>query len=69
MLTAAQRHALATRADLLAEECRIKMMDRVTWAGRLAALGDYGSTGGSAADRRLIVEAMAAIEKGRKDRP
>lgn len=63
MLTLDQQVALTTRSDLLAAEAKCVSRDQVTWAGRLAALGDYGTTGGSAADRRRIVEALAAIER------
>lgn len=64
MLTEAQRQALTTRPDLLeAEACKVRQ-SRKTWAGRLADLGDYGKHGGgSAGDRRLVVEAMAALER------
>jgi hypothetical protein len=61
-VTRSQRLALVSRADLLAEEAALVVERRLTWSGRLAELGDYGRSGGSAADRRLIVEAMAAME-------
>lgn len=63
-LTPDQRRALTTRADLLAAEAAIVRESRRTWAGRLAGLGDYGRFGGgSSLDRRLVVEAMAALEQ------
>lgn len=56
---------LTRRADLLAEEARIVAGGLgMTWANRLRDLGDYGRSGGSAADRRQIVETLAAIERG-----
>lgn len=61
-MTNAHRAALVTRADLLAEEAALIEERGITWRGRLAELGGYGRTGGSAADRRAIVEAMAALE-------
>lgn len=61
-VTREQRIALTTRADLLAEEAALVVEQRITWAGRLAQLGDYGTRGGSAADRRQIIEAMASLE-------
>ena len=57
---------LVDRPDLLAEEAKIVSERRLTWRGRLREFGDYGTTGGSAADRRAIVEALAQMEsKGR----
>lgn len=65
MLTEAQRLTLTRRNDLLAREAELVRDQRITWRGRLAQMGDYGSFGGgSATDRRLIVEAMAALEAG-----
>jgi hypothetical protein len=61
-LSGRQRIALTTRADLLAQESALVCERRITWQGRLGELGDYGLSGGSAADRRLIVEAMARLE-------
>jgi hypothetical protein len=61
-VTKSQRFALVTRADLLAEEAALVAERRITWRGRLRELGDYGTRGGSAADRRSIVEALAALE-------
>lgn len=59
----ALRRALITRTDLLEEECRIVRARRQTWAGRLYDLGDdFGRSGGSSLDRRLIVEAMTSLE-------
>lgn len=57
--------ALTRRADLLASEAGIVSSAKMTWAGRLRSLGtDYGRSGGSAADRRAVIEAMVAIERG-----
>jgi len=53
---------LLQRPDLLADEAHIVATRRVTWGGRLAQIGDYGTSGGSAADRRSIIETMAALE-------
>lgn len=64
MLTKSQRWALTTRADLLAEEAAIVVERKITWAGRARELADSGRSGVSAMDRRLLVEAMAAIEAG-----
>jgi hypothetical protein len=62
MLTRAQAQAMATRSDLLKAECQLVSERRVTWAGRLRETQGMGCTGGSSADRRLIIEAMARIE-------
>ena len=61
-MTRSQRFALTTRPDLLAEEAKHVSESNLNWRGRLRELGDYGRTGGSAGDRRLIVEALAALE-------
>ena len=61
-LTRSQILALTTRADLLAEEAEEIQRRRISWRGRLRELGDYGTTGGSAADRRAIIEALAGLE-------
>lgn len=61
-LSRAQIVALTTRSDLLEAECAQVRRRRISWRGRLAEMGDYGRGGGSAADRRLIIEAMAALE-------
>lgn len=61
-LTAGHIFALTTRADLLAEEAALVCERSINWRGRLHELGDYGTRGGSAMDRRLIVEAMARLE-------
>lgn len=61
-LTRSQIMALTTRADLLEEEAATIRRRRISWRGRLRELGSYGTTGGSAADRRAIVEALAALE-------
>lgn len=63
-MTREQRWALVNRPDLLAAEAALKVERRQTWTARLRELGDFGKCGGSAADRRLIVEAMAALERG-----
>jgi len=61
-LTAGHIVALTTRSDLLAEEAALVAAGSINWRGRLRQLGDYGTRGGSAMDRRLIVEAMARLE-------
>ena len=61
-LTAGHIFALTTRADLLAEEAALVAVGAINWRGRLRQLGDYGTRGGSAMDRRLIIEAMARLE-------
>lgn len=61
-LTDSQILALTTRADLLGEEAAEVQRRGISWRGRLRELGDYGTSGGSAADRRAIVEALAALE-------
>lgn len=61
-MTPDQQRALVTRPDLLAAEALIVSERRIKWAGRLVELGCYGTSGGSAADRRRIIEAMAALE-------
>lgn len=54
---------MTTRPDLLRSEAEIVRDRRITWAGRLAELGEFGRFGGgSALDRRLIVEGMAELE-------
>lgn len=63
MLTRSQQFALVTRPDLVASEAQIVSDEGINWKGRLAMLGDYGTRGGSAGDRRLIVEAFAAMER------
>lgn len=65
-MTRDQLRALVTRADLLEAECRVRQAEGVTWAGRARALRDYGRSGGSAMDRRLLVEAMAELEREAK---
>ena len=56
--------ALTVRADLLEAECRSVRERRLTWRGRLKEMGEYGAVGGgSAADRRAIVEFMASVER------
>jgi hypothetical protein len=65
LLTRDQRCALVTRADLVASEAELVSSQHLTWAGRLAQLAGYGRSGGSALDRRLIVEAFAALEDDR----
>lgn len=62
-LTRSQILALTTRADLLEEEAATIRRRRISWRGRLAELGTYGRSGGSAADRRAIVEALASLER------
>lgn len=54
---------LVERSDLLAEEAAKVAASGRNWRGRLADLGDYGTSGGSASDRRRIVEVLAAIER------
>lgn len=55
--------SLFERPDLLAKEALLVSSHHINWRGRLAMLGDdYGSTGGSALDRRAIIEFMAALE-------
>lgn len=61
MLTAAQRFALSSRTDLLAAEAALVSERRITWAGRFAEMRDFGRAGGSAMDRRLVIEGMAVI--------
>lgn len=61
-LSRSQILALTTRADLLEEEAAEVRRRRISWRGRLAELGNYGTTGGSAADRRAIIEALASLE-------
>lgn len=62
-LTKSHVSALTTRADLLAEEAALVEERGINWRGRLAELGSfYGRSGGSALDRRLIIEAMARLE-------
>lgn len=61
-LSRRQAIALTTRADLLEEEAALVAERGITWAGRLAGLSGYGYSGGSAADRRQIVEGMVALE-------
>lgn len=61
-LTRSQVFAMSTRADLVAEEAETVRRRRISWRGRLSELGDYGTSGGSASDRRAIVEAFAAME-------
>jgi hypothetical protein len=56
--------ALVTRPDLVAKEAELVSASNRNWRGRLHDLGDYGRSGGSAADRRRIVEAFAALEAG-----
>lgn len=63
-LSRSRQLALVTRADLLASEATLVSERSITWVGRAAELGDYGCAGGSAMDRRLIVEAMADLERG-----
>lgn len=55
--------ALVHRPDLLATEAKIVSDRNITWVGRLRDLDSYGRSGGSAMDRRMIVEFMAEIEK------
>lgn len=62
-LSRAHAVALTTRADLLAEEAALVLERRISWRGRLAELGDYGTSGGSASDRRAIVEGLARLEE------
>jgi hypothetical protein len=57
--------ALIERADLLEQAAARKQEMRLNWRGMLADLGDYGRTGGSAADYRSIVEYLAALEESR----
>lgn len=57
--------ALTERADLLAEEAKLVCERGISWRGRLNELGDYGRAGGSALDRRTIVEYLAAVEAER----
>lgn len=62
VVSVAQARAMTTRPDLLRSEAEIVRDRRITWNGRLAEMGDYGFGGGSALDRRLIIEGMAALE-------
>ncbi|MBJ7469667.1 MAG: hypothetical protein JHD16_00115 [Solirubrobacteraceae bacterium] len=56
---------LTRRADLLADEAQThSRRPSIGWTGRLEELGEYGRSGGSAADRRQIIETLAAIEQG-----
>lgn len=55
--------ALTQRPDLLAEEAHRVYRNGLTWRGRFKQLGSYGTSGGSAADRRAIVEYMARLEE------
>jgi len=56
---------LTRRADLLTEEAKVVGGALgMTWGERLRDIGDYGRSGGSAADRRQIIETLAAIEQG-----
>jgi hypothetical protein len=62
-MTAAHKRALLSRADLLAAESAIVSERHINWHGRLAEMGSYGKhDGGSAGDRRAVVEAMCALE-------
>ena len=62
-LSHSERWTLVHRPDLLAEEASLVAERGINWRGRLADLGGYGRSGGSAGDRRLIVEAMAKLER------
>lgn len=62
-MNASQRNALVARADLLASEAEIVAERSITWSGRATELAGYGRSGGSAMDRRLVAEAMAALER------
>jgi hypothetical protein len=62
-LTRAHMQALTQRADLLESECAIKQDMGLTWNGRREQMRGTGQSGGSALDRRLIIEAMAIIEQ------
>lgn len=59
-LTYDQLYALTTRADLLRDEADLIRHQGITWKGRAGQLHDCG--------RRLVVEAMAALETERKAR-
>jgi hypothetical protein len=61
-ITRAQAQALVSRSDLLSAECHAKTVQRLNWHGRLSRLEGYGVSGGSAGDRKLIVEALASLE-------
>ncbi len=63
VLTREQTFILTTRPDLVAAECLIVSERGINWNGRAKELGRYGTSGGSAADRRTIVETFAAMEK------
>lgn len=66
MLEPIDLQCLTRRTDLLADEAEMIAENLgKTWADRLRDLGDYGRAGGSAADRRQIVQTMAYIEGGR----
>lgn len=66
MLEPIDLQCLTRRTDLLAEEAEMIVENLgKTWADRLRDLGDYGRSGGSAADRRQIIETLAHIERGR----
>lgn len=59
--------ALLDRADLLAEEAELVSERGINWRGRMKELGTYGLSGGSASDRRSIVQFMAALETRRME--
>lgn len=64
IITRSQARALVNRLDLLSDEVALVHRQRITWESRLAQLGEsYGTSGGSAADRRRLIEAMAAAER------
>ena len=65
-LTRDHVYALVERSDLLEAEASLHQESGLTWAGRLNQLGSYGTSGGSAGDRRLIVEALTILEATRK---
>jgi hypothetical protein len=58
-------NALLDRSDLLESECEIVQEERITWNGRKRMMSGFGTTGGSSADRMLIIDAMALIETAR----
>lgn len=61
-LTHSERWALVNRADLLESECAVVREQRINWHGRKRQTEGMGRGGGSALDRRLIIEAMAKLE-------